>query len=237
VFFDDHYNEVVQLRNGEEVHLRLLCPRDKELLQDGFRSLSPESRYKRFFAAKLALSEAELKYLTEMDQTNHVAIGAEISTGDGHLEGLGVARFVRYTDHPDVAEVAITVRDSMQGHGLGTVLLQRLIAAAGERGVERLRFQVLNSNQPMQSLLRDVAPGATIVDRTGGVTTVEFAIPNVSPEQPEDQSHHHNSVFAFFDLAVKGTLQLQRALARLTHLGAAKKDDGPDKPDDPDIPT
>ena len=50
--FDDEYNECVTLRDGSEVHLRLLGPHDRQLLRAGFARLSSESRYRRFFSAK-----------------------------------------------------------------------------------------------------------------------------------------------------------------------------------------
>jgi hypothetical protein len=65
-------------------------PADKELLRTGFERLSGQSRYARFFTPRTALSDDELRYLTEVDQEDHVAIGAA-SERDGEQSGLGVA--------------------------------------------------------------------------------------------------------------------------------------------------
>src|SRR5207244_92171 len=108
----------------------------------GFAGLSAESRYRRFFSAKDRLSEAELRYLTEVDGVDHFALGA---LHDG--EGAGVARFVRLRDRPDTAEAAIVVVDERQGCGLGRLLLTRLTEAARERGITRFRSDVLARNQ------------------------------------------------------------------------------------------
>src|SRR5215510_13319274 len=108
--------------------------------------MSPQSRYLRFFTPKACLTEDELRYLTEIDQERHFALGA--STVD-ERDGLGVARFIRLDGEPGVAEAAIAVVDEMHGQGLGSLLFMRLVAAARERGVERVRCEVLGSNLAM----------------------------------------------------------------------------------------
>jgi GNAT superfamily N-acetyltransferase len=156
--FDDRYAESITLRNGTPVQLRLVRPEDKPLLLEGFDHLSPASRYRRFFSAKNRLSERELRYLTELDGVNHLAIGA---VDPGGMRGLGVARFVRLKDAPDVAEAAVAVRDELHGQGLGRILLERLAAAARERGIRHFRSEILASNAQIRALLDTIAPGAS----------------------------------------------------------------------------
>ena len=160
------YIERAELHDGTPVLLRLLRPTDKELLHAGFRQLSPESRYARFFTPKSSLSDDELSYLTEVDQEDHVAIGA-VSDRDGEQTGLGIARFIRFRDHPETAEAAIVVTDEVQRQGLGRLLLLRLVAAARERGIERFRFEVLASNTGMASLIAEIAPDRTVKTAAG----------------------------------------------------------------------
>src|SRR5215813_10393760 len=141
--FDADYREKVVLKGGTEVVLRLVRPDDKPLFVAGFARLSPESRYFRFFTGKDHLTDAELRYLTELDGENHLAIGALGPDG----QGAGVARFIRLAQEPEVAELAVTVVDSMQRKGLGRILSERLMAAARERGVKRLRAEILAENR------------------------------------------------------------------------------------------
>ncbi len=149
--FDTHWDERAVLSDGRRVELRLLRPDDAPLLAQGFEKLSPESRYRRFHGVRGQLTERELKYFTEIDGENHFALGAvDARTG----EGLGVARFVRLPLEPRIAEPAVTVIDSAQKKGLGTLLLQRLAQAAQERGIESFRCFVLESNEPMRDLLK-----------------------------------------------------------------------------------
>ena len=173
------YAERAELRDGTPVLLRLVRPADKELLRAGFERLSEDSRYARFFTPKSALSDDELRYLTEVDHEDHLAIGAT-SERDGEPSGLGVARFIRFADRPEAAEAAIAVADEAQRKGLGRLLLLRLIAAARERGIERFRFEVLRSNTGMATLIAEIAPDRT-VETADGALSIEIALPDVEP--------------------------------------------------------
>lgn len=174
------YIEHAELRDGTAVRLRLLRPTDKQLLRTGFDHLSSESRYARFFTPKTSLTDDELRYLTDIDQEDHVAIGAA-SERDGQETGLGVARFIRYPHRPDAAEAAIVVADDAQRKGLGRLLLRRLIAAARERGIERFRFEVLSSNPGMTALIAEIAPERT-VETAAGEMSIEVVLPDLGHE-------------------------------------------------------
>ena len=177
--FDERYDERARLEDGTLVHLRLIGPEDKALIAEGFARLSPESRYRRFFAAKRQLTPAELRYFTEFDGTNHLAIGAVHVRADGSEEGLGVARFVRLPDEPNVAEAAVVVVDDYQNRGLGHLLLLRLVAAARERGVMRFRATTLADNPAARALMEDLgaAPNHSNNDDT---LSVDVALPEAS---------------------------------------------------------
>jgi GNAT superfamily N-acetyltransferase len=136
----------------------MVRPEDAALLREGFVRLSPRSRFQRFLSAKPRLSAEELRYLTDVDGERHVAIGAVTWSPGGREKGLGVARFFRQAHTPEVAEVAITVVDDAQGKGLGRLLMDRLVEAARERGVERFELRVLAGNVPMTKLVQTLAP-------------------------------------------------------------------------------
>jgi len=178
--FNDQYRELVSLRDGTRAEMRLIRPDDKELLVEGFEHTSAESRYLRFFVPKTSLSESELRYLTEIDGENHLAIGAIAVGDDGREHGLGVARFVRLAGDPTVAEAAFIVVDSMQGKGLGTLLFRRIMAAARERDIETFRCYVLADNRHMADVIRVVAPNAAehVED---GVATFDVSLSRPAP--------------------------------------------------------
>lgn len=177
--YDRSFRDEVQLRDGTEVVIRFVSPGDKALLKRGFEALSAESRYRRFFSSKPQLSDQELAYLTQVDGVDHLALGAV--TADG-ARGLGIARFVRDQDDAEVAEPAVAVADDVQNKGLGTLLLEHLVAAAYERGIRRFQCECLESNTAVQQLLRDVAPEARFELVERGLLDVTMPLPEPQPD-------------------------------------------------------
>lgn len=109
--FDNRYHERVWLPDGRELLLRLVRADDKERLQKGFRNLSPNSRYKRFLATKQSLTNEKLDYDTEIDQDKHFALSVmELTDSSGEGDGIGIARFIRYSDDDTKAKVAASLR-------------------------------------------------------------------------------------------------------------------------------
>ncbi|MBL9004627.1 MAG: GNAT family N-acetyltransferase [Myxococcales bacterium] len=180
--FDSRYAEEVVLTDGTRVLLRLLRPTDKELVRGGFAALSLRSRYRRFLTSKARLSDRELAYLTELDHERHFALGALCVDGAGKESGVGIARFVRSAEQPDIAEPAVVVIDRLHGRGLGRILCERLAEAARERGVRAFRCEVLATNSPMRALIDSLSPHAKI-EQHGEAATIEFALDASAPTQ------------------------------------------------------
>ena len=152
---------IAELKDGVRVRIRPIAPKDKERISEGWQYLSASTRYMRFLHPKSTLTKKELAYLTEIDYVNHFAWGAELLDDPSHL-GIGIARYIRDSEDPSVAEAAITVVDQYQRMGLGRILLQALTEAAQQNGIERFRAEVSASNdQVIQSLTRlGAKPGA-----------------------------------------------------------------------------
>jgi nucleotide-binding universal stress UspA family protein/RimJ/RimL family protein N-acetyltransferase len=144
----------ITLRDGARVILRAIAPEDKPLLAASFERLSEESRYRRFFTTKNELTTAELDYLVDVDHRDHEAIVA-IDPSSG--EGLGVARYIRSTDDPEIAEVAVTVVDDWQRRGLGRALLDGLTYRARREGVRRFSALVQGDNRASLGLLGGIS--------------------------------------------------------------------------------
>ncbi|HEX9865388.1 MAG TPA: hypothetical protein VGC03_10515, partial [Acidimicrobiia bacterium] len=104
---DDLPSILVVLRDGTTAELRPITPDDRALLKEGLRQMSEESRFARFGSGIASLRDAELRYLTDVDQIRHVAWGAVIDE-----EPAGVGRYI-LGDGPD-AEIAIAVVDRFQ---------------------------------------------------------------------------------------------------------------------------
>ena len=122
---------VRELRDGTRVLIRQIEPDDKQAILEGFEHLSDESRYRHFLTPTPRLTEAQLRYLTEVDHDTHEAV---IAFAEETGEPLGVARYVRFADDPADAEPAVTVVDAWQKRGLGSLLLEEITARARAAG-------------------------------------------------------------------------------------------------------
>jgi GNAT superfamily N-acetyltransferase len=176
------FREEHALSDGQRVVLRHVRPGDADELRRAFERLSPESRYRRFFGGLMHLSDPMLRYLTEVDGRDHVAIVATTESPDLKSEqGLGVARFVRMKDEPTVAEAAVTVVDDAQRKGLGRLLATTLAEAARERGVRTFRADVLAENEPMRAIMQEI--GAVERGRDAGVVTYDVTLDAIAHPQ------------------------------------------------------
>jgi hypothetical protein len=110
MIIDAHYCENVILMGGLRIRFLAVAPPDKQMLAEGFARLSAKSRYRRFFSTKSALTAAELQFFTEPDGIDDVAILAvEIATSGAEREGVGIGRFLRVPEDPEVAEITLAV--------------------------------------------------------------------------------------------------------------------------------
>ena len=159
----------VPLRDGRVALVAPLHVDDRGRFLGAFARLSPESIYRRFMAPVERLSESQLRYLLEIDHRSHEAL---LAVDEDAGDAVGVARFVRLPDRPDVAEAAAVVIDEWQGYGLGTALCRLLAERAVEVGVERFEAILLIDNEPMMALLESLGPVRTIA-REGATIAVE----------------------------------------------------------------
>jgi len=186
--YDARYHEEVVLGDGTRVALRLVRPGDEQLILDGFAQLSEESRYRRFLGIKASLTAADLRYLTDCDGVDHLAIGATTNGHDGHPTGAGIARVIRLPDRRDTAEAAITVVDALQNRGLGKLLGERLIEAAREMGIDHFRIMILAGNEQARALIDEAAPLSLLkpaVEASEGSLTFEIELPEPAPPPAE----------------------------------------------------
>jgi GNAT superfamily N-acetyltransferase len=110
----------------------------------------------------------------EVDQVNHLACIALDSVVHGEPAN-GVARCIRLSAEPYTAEVAISVLDSCQGCGLGTLLLGVLCKAAADQGIRTFRAYVHGDNNAMLRIFRDL--GASIVSLESAAYQVDIPVP------------------------------------------------------------
>jgi RimJ/RimL family protein N-acetyltransferase len=158
---------------GSKFHFRPIDPADKELIQHGFSRLSENSKYLRFFAVHSKLTDYELKFFTEVDGINHVAWGI-LDESNADQIPVGVGRFVRIKNEPEIAEVAYIVVDSYQGKGLGHYLFAILNTLAARIGVKKFRYFVLAENTRAINMLNRL--GILSMVREGNIKIVESTV-------------------------------------------------------------
>jgi acetyltransferase len=139
-------------RGGEHIVIRRAQPEDKALYSDFLRDVSAEDLRLRFFARVGELSAAEGDRLSHLDYGHEMAFIA-LDEATGQMLGL-----VRLKDELDeqTAEFAILVRSRLKGHGLGWLLMQRVIDYANEKGQRRVYGDVLAGNTSMLQMTEEL---------------------------------------------------------------------------------
>ena len=156
-----------RLADGTRVRIRPVRPSDKPRLQAAMARLSRESVRRRFLAAKPSLSSAELRYLTEIDGVDHLALVAVRDDDPDQL--AAVARCVRTEPGATTAEFAIVVDDELQGKGLGGTIAQELADAASAVGIRRFAATTLADNDAVQRLMEGFTGRVEQRAQEGGV--------------------------------------------------------------------
>jgi acetyltransferase len=139
------------LPDGTQLLIRPIEPADKARLSIALSRLSQRTIRNRFLSAKPRFSAAELRYLTEVDGHNHIALVAVLADDPDSI--VAVARCVRFADTPDTAEFAIVVGDPLQGRGLGSLLARELATAARSAGIRRFSATMAGENVAVQRLI------------------------------------------------------------------------------------
>ena len=140
------------LQDGERVVIRRARPEDRALYLDFLHDVSAEDLRLRFFGRIAELSAAEIDKLAHLDYRHEMAFVA-LDEDTGQMLGL-----VRLIDELDerTAQFAILVRSRLKGHGLGWLLMQRIIDYAKEKGLRRVYGDVLAENRTMLQMCAEL---------------------------------------------------------------------------------
>jgi len=148
---DEPTAQVVRLKDGRPVALRVAGAADALAVQRFVRGLSEQSRRYRFFAPVRELSPDQLERLTRSHPPDELAVVGEITAETGESRIVALAQYV--VCEPLDAEFAVVVDDAWQRQGLGMQLVGALAEQAARAGVTVLTGFVLPDNWPMLSFL------------------------------------------------------------------------------------
>ena len=152
----DRWDAPLELRGADattsELVLRSARPHNGEALQDYVRTLSPQSRYNRFFGAASELPPIELtRAITANDQDRITLL--LVLQNENNETIVGEARMAIYCDQRS-GEFGMSLGDAWRNRGLGSALLRRIEQRAAGDGVETLVADTLRTNESMIGLAR-----------------------------------------------------------------------------------
>lgn len=160
---------------GEHLTVRPIRPDDAARHRAFFEHLTPEDIRMRFFAAVRELTDAQLARFIHVDYEHDMAFVAVREATD---ETVGVARLAPAEGEEGVAEFAVIVRHDVQGKGLATHLMRRLIDWARAHGLAEIRGEILAENTNMLDFARHL--GFTLRHAPGTPEIVEASLPLIS---------------------------------------------------------
>jgi GNAT superfamily N-acetyltransferase len=146
------HSDVLRTRHGEVVTVRFVEPRDAGTLQNYFRSLTANSRYKRFLGAASELPPALLEDFIHVGEADRFSVIATMLV-DGRETIVGEARYAFDSDAASI-EFGLSIDDRWQGHGIGRALMKNIECRAAALGATRLFGDTLRSNDAMIALAR-----------------------------------------------------------------------------------
>jgi acetyltransferase len=132
--------------------LRPLRREDIDIEAAFLTGLSPESRHNRLLGGMVQITREYLERLTTVDFSRDMALAAALMLDDREVL-VGVARYVLDADGRG-CEFALVIADAWQGRSIGRRMMDKLIAVARHRGLERIYGDVLSTNRRMLTFCR-----------------------------------------------------------------------------------
>jgi acetyltransferase len=138
---------------GLNLTVRPIRPEDEAAHRAFVAANTAEDLRLRFFGAVRSFDHTQLARMTQIDYDREMALIACRPDSTGATETLGVVRAIADPDN-ETAEFAVAARSDMKGHGLGSLLLSRIIDYSRSRGTRWLVGEALRENTPMIELAR-----------------------------------------------------------------------------------
>jgi acetyltransferase len=159
------------------VLIRPIRPEDEPEMVSFHATLSERSVYFRYFHMMnlgMRVSHERLAQICFVDYARDIALVAEAPDADGRPHIVGVGRLTRQRGL-NAGEFAILISDALQGQGLGTELLSRVVQVGRDKGLERITADILPENRDMQHVSQKVG-FACRFDQDEGVVRAELVL-------------------------------------------------------------
>ncbi len=148
------------------VEYRTVAAADRDAMLSFLDGLSLRTRFLRFFAPASPPSPAVLRAMCGGGLTTD----AIVATDGGAIVGHGMAADSLSPGGCLVSDIGVVVADRCQNHGIGSQILDRLVARATARGVSVLVMDVLAENKQMLAMIARRWAGAGYRFGGGAVT-------------------------------------------------------------------
>ena len=147
-----HLIQEHRLFDGRTVTIRPIRPNDEPNERDFLNRLSKESWYLRFHKWVNAPSDKLVHFFTDIDYDRHMAFVCAVPDENGE-QLVGEARYVANPDGTS-CDLGIMIADTWHKTGIAGLLMDALIKAAREHGLQRMEGLVLSRNAEMLRFAR-----------------------------------------------------------------------------------
>jgi acyl-CoA hydrolase/GNAT superfamily N-acetyltransferase len=179
--YQRQYESAAEFKDGLRICFRPIQAADEELLKEFFYSHSKETVINRYFTPLKSLTHEQVQKFVTVDYVDQMAI-IGLMPHEGRERMVCVGRYHRNPANQE-AEVAFTVHDEYQGHGVGQWLVDRLATIARENGVKVFTADVLAENHAMLQVFHKVA-GRIESQLEAGVYHLRFNLSGGKSESP-----------------------------------------------------
>jgi ribosomal protein S18 acetylase RimI-like enzyme len=176
-----------QLADGRRLYFRHVVPEDEPLMAAAISTASRQTLLHRFFSPIRKVSPEMLRRMLAIDRSKETCIVGFLVDGAPKL--VCGARYVRLKQ-PGMAELALTVHDDFQRHGLGEFLLKLLMRMGQAEGIRFFEAYVMNSNGPMLKLFQKVAPKHSRSHYEGDVSRIVIDLESTGLDRTASQAGH-----------------------------------------------
>lgn len=149
--YPKEYETTMVIKGGKKVFVRPSRPEDEELVAGFFRQLSPASQKDRYLQVIKKVDHEFLLRFTQNDYDREIGLEAEISAGR-KSEMIGAVRLAA-DPYNETAKLSVVVVDRWQNKGLGSRLVDQMLAIAKTRGVKKVWGEFFPTNKRIIKIL------------------------------------------------------------------------------------